>query len=317
MRARRGSGLAVAMAAVLSAGLGVGCAYRAPVSEQGLCLARTLKTKPFPGSRVTSFDLEGVAFEDGADLLWIGDDNANQLYVIGNEGGRFKARLRERDFRAAFPDVRFCDNGDPYVDCSYTAELEAVSYDPQSLSLYVVNTVNDLRVDPPVDKPAIFKLHKATKHDNFKFVEWKPLQTGYKYGPIVWIDGVLYVALGSGLYRYDYDANHLVGDPPRPVYESRHGALVGMTRLGGDVWMLTQQRILSRVRWDTKQEMASWDLSEFGLENARGLAFGDGEFFVVEGNFPNPVYVLRFATPPSGLTRAAFLGGWPRSCPGS
>jgi hypothetical protein len=168
-----------------------------------------------------------------------------------------------------------------------------------------------------VDKPAIFKLQSSGKGENLKFVEWKELEPGHKYGSIEVVGGDLYVALGGAVFAYDYDENRFVaeeGEKAQPVWVSEYGSVVGMARQGGSVWVLTQDRMLVQVDWKTREEIARHDLASIGLNMAKGLAFGRGEFFVVEGNHPNPIYVLKFGQA-SGWGKASFLGGWPRSCP--
>jgi hypothetical protein len=293
------------------------CVHHSPPVD-GLCVARTIRSKPFEGSRVVAADLEDLTFEKGTDALWVGDDNSNQIYIVDSETGRYRARLRQRDFTAAFPDAKRCDNGSADVECSYTAEFESLAYDPAKRALYVVNTVNKLKQTPAVDKPALFKLQSPAKGENLKFVEWKALQEGHKYGAIEVVGGVLYVALGAAVYAYDYDENRFVaaeGEEPEPVWVSEYGGIVGMARQGGSVWVLTQDRMLVQVDWKTRQETARHDLTSIGLNMAKGLAYGRSEFFVVEGNHPNPIYVLQLGKA-SGWGKATFLGGWPRSCPG-
>lgn len=296
--------------------LGSACVHRGTPVE-GLCIARTIRSKPFEGSRVVAADLEDLTFERGTDQLWVGDDNSNQIYVVDSETGRYRARLRQRDFTAAFPDAKRCDNGSREVDCSYTAEFESLAYDRRSRSLYVLNTVNKLKQTPAVDKPAMFKLQSPSKGENLRFVEWKALQEGHKYGAMEIVGDEIYIALGAGVFRYDYEANRFAaeeGQDPVPVWVSDYGSIVGMARQGKNVWILTQERMLVQVDWETRQEVTRHDLTAIGLDFAKGLAFGRGEFFVVEGNHPNPIYVLKFGRA-SGWGKAAFLGGWPRSCP--
>jgi hypothetical protein len=312
MRASRAT-LAVALVSFFASA----CAYRS-VPEKGLCRVRTIRTKPFEGSRVFSNDVEGIAYENGSDNLWIGDDNANQIYIIESENGKFLGRLRERDFEAAFPEAKDCDNGSEDVECSFTAELESLGYDRKTRSLYVVNTVNKLSLDPAVDKPALFRLTSAAKGENLRFKSWQQLEPGYKYGPIAVRGGDIYLAIGREVRGFDLEANHFTGgdwgEGAEVEYKTPHFGIVGMVFQGPYLWLLSQDSILSKVDWRTREEVEKYDLSGQGLNTAKGLAYGRGEFYVVEGDAPNPIYVLRFATSPN-MSRAAFLGGWPRSCP--
>lgn len=296
--------------------VGSGCAYHSQPTR-GLCRERSIGSRPFEHSRVYAQDLEDIAFERGADLLWIGDDSANQLYVVDAKSGRFQARLREKDFLAAFPEARVCDNGSAEVDCSYTAELESVAYDPTKMTLFVLNTVNNLKVHPAIDKPAIFKLAKLDEESNLLFVDWRPIPEGYKYGVIVVIGGELYVAIGNELFGFDFDHNRFSeldqDGRPVPAYSARR-TIVGLASTGAYLWVLTQDMEISKLDWDTKQEVERHDLGPIGFTKVKGLTYGRGAFYVVEGEHPNPVQVLKFDEV-KGMKRAAFLGGWPRSCP--
>lgn len=296
---------------------GVSCAYRS-VTGPAMCRERSLRSRPFANSRVMAADLEGVAFVSGSDELWIGDDIANQVYVIDHRDGSFRARLRAQDFLAAFPDARDCDSGDPNVECSYTAELEVLAYDDSARALYVMNTVNDLKRVPAVDKPAIYKLARPDEDSNLRFVEWKELLPGHKYGAMVVVDGQLYIAIGARLVAFDYEANRFARidatGKPLEVYTSPHGTIVGMAWTGADLWLLHQDRTLAKVDWKEWKEVQTWDMGTLGVKFPKGLTFGRAEFFLVDGDPPNPIHVLRFEVPPK-MSRAAWLGGWPNSCP--
>ncbi len=319
MRARVPALVSAALSAVAllaATWVGSGCTHYSQTTA-GLCRDRSIESRPFGDSKVYAQDLEDIAFENGTDQLWIGDDSANQLYIVDSGSGRFRARLRERDFLAAFPEAGVCDNGSVEVECSYTAELESVAYDPARMSLFVLNTVNSLKVQPAIDKPAIFKLAKLDRESNLLFVDWRRLPEGYKYGVIVVIGGRLHVAISSKLYEFDFDQNRFarVDDAGKPVaaYAAR-GGIVGIASFGAYVWILTQNMQLAKVDWNRKQEAESHDLEPIGFSKVKGLTYGRGVFYVVEGDAPNSVEVLKFGEV-KGTTRAAFIGGWPRSCP--
>lgn len=316
MRAR-GSALVGAVLGLCCAGwLASGCAYYSkPVS--GLCRVRTIPSRPFPESRVYAVDLEDIAFENGADQLWVGDDSANQLYVLDADTGAFRARLREIDFEAAFPEAKVCENESPEVDCSYLKELESVTYDPTAMTLFVLNTVNNLKQHPVVDKPAIYKLAKLDKNSNLLFVDWRPIPEGHKYGVLVAIDGKLYISVTNQLFEFDFDHDRFaqVDEKGHPVsvYTARD-PIVGLASFGAYLWVLTSDMVLTKVDWRLGKDLDHWDLHRFGFRKVKGLTYGRGAFYVVEGDHPNPIKVLKFGQV-QGLTRAAFLGGWPNSCP--
>jgi hypothetical protein len=86
------------------------------------------------------------------------------------------------------------------------------------------------------------------------------------------------------------------------------GSIVGMAFDGSSLWLLTGREKLVHIDWAAKEVVGSYDVEPFGIANAKGLAFGAGEFFVVDGNAPNLIHVLRFGTPGR---RAWWRGGGP------
>lgn len=315
--ARTARGLAVACALLVAAP--VGCAWRT-AGETGLCRQRTLRTRPFAASRVYAGDVEGLAYVADDDALWISDDNARALYLVDRRSGAFRARLREQDILAAFPDASACDDGDgdPATACSYTGALETVAYDPQSLSLYVFNTASFPPKQPPPGKPAVYLLRKPRSGENFRFQSWQEPPWLLGYDGVVAIDGQLWVTTGNGLVRYDFADNRILDlgadGKPAPALRTSHGSVVDAAHGGGSLWLLTANAKLVQLRWPDGVEEAVWDLAPFGISKPKGLAVGGEEIFVVDGNPPNPIHVLRFAAAP-GFSRASWLGGWPSSCP--
>lgn len=306
----RGSALALVLAVAVGAS---GCAYRS-VAERGLCVDRSIRTRPFDDSRVMAADIEGLVYVPGDDKLWIGDDNADQLYVVERYSGAFRGRLRARDFEAFFPEAAECDDGDgdPETRCSYTTELETLLYDPDTATLYVINTVGDVDRDPPVDRAALFVLRREGSHENFRFRWWRELPAGYQYEAAAMIEGRVFVAVDDTLVEYDLETNRMAS---RPALRTSAGHISGVGWDGTHVWLVTFDRILVQVDWRSREQVAAYELQPFGITRPKGLALAPGEFLIPEGNAPNPILALRFDTAPTGLVRAGWAGGWPRSCP--
>jgi hypothetical protein len=295
------------------------CAYGPFAPEVGptiaLCQDRTIPTKPFKHSTVRMRDTENIVHVPEDDDLWIGDDNSDAVFEIDRRTGHYRSRLTAGDIVQTFPEVGRCDDGDrdPTTQCSYTGELEVVAYDPASRTLFVFNTVNLPNLQPPVDKAAVFRLRKKHGHGPFRLVDWRELPAGPKYGPAVAIEGKLYLAIGRDVFEYDVDRNRLVGSddqgPARPlVSTTTEGYIFGMAFDGGSLWLATAHDMLVRVDWKTKRVTERFDVRPFGVSAAKGLAFGAGEFFVVDGNAPNLIHVLRFGAPGR---RAWWRGGGP------
>jgi hypothetical protein len=293
------------MLAVLS---GASCAYRPPVPEAEpvptLCRDRTIRTMPFEHSTVSMRDTESIVHVAGDDNLWIGDDNSNAVFEVDRRTGHYRSRVTAREIIDAFPSAGSCDDGDrdSRTDCSYTEELEVLAYDPDSGTLFVFNAVGSLSLDPPEDKPAVFRLRKKHGRGAFRLVDWRELPAGQRIGPAVVIEGKLYLAIGSDVVEYDVERNRIAesngqGNALPVVTATTEDPIAGMAFDGSSLWLLSYRKKLVQVDWNSKAVVKSYDVAPFGISKAKGLGFGAGEFFVVDGDFPNLIHVLRFGTP--------------------
>jgi hypothetical protein len=283
---------------------GISCAYGplAPEPEPviALCRDRIITTRPFEHSTVRMRDTETIVHVPEDDNLWIGDDHSNTVFEFDRRTGHYRGRLTAGKIIETFPQAGRCDDGDmdPRTQCSYTAELESVAYDPVSRTLFVLNTVNLPQLDPPVDKPALFRLRKEHERGQFHLVDWRELPTGWKYGPAVAIEGKLYLAIGRDVVQYDIGRNRLVDLDSEgnlvPLVSITEGRIVGMAFDGRSLWLLTNRERLLRVDWEARAMLETYDVAIFEISKAKGLGFGAGEFFVVDGNAPNYIHVLRF-----------------------
>ena len=295
---------AAVMLTVLAA---ASCAY-GPLAPQpeaepviALCEDRTISTKPFARSTVRMKDTEGIVHVPGDDHLWIGDDHSGAVFELDRLTGYYRSRIGAADILEALPEAGRCEDGDQdsWTQCSYTSEIEVVTYDPTSDTLLFFNTVNMPNLDPPADKPAVFRLRKRGGRGPFRVVDWRELPGGRKYGPAVVIEGKLYLAIGPELFEYDLEGNRFAetdgrGKPLPLLTAASEGPIVGMAFDGSALWLLTGRKKLVRVEWSSKAVSASHDVHPFGISKAKGLGFGAGEFFVVDGNDPNLIHVLRF-----------------------
>lgn len=297
---------ALALTALSAASCAYGPSGPPPEGEPviALCRDRTIWTRPFLHSTVSVNDTESIVYVPRDDNLWLGDDHSSTMFELDRRTGQYRSRVTAGQILEAFPEVGRCEDGDrdPRTQCSYTAELEALAYDPDSRTLFFFNTVNDPHLDPPVDKPAVFRLRKKGGRGRFRLVDWKELPGGRKYGPAVVIEGRLYLAIGGEIVEYDADWNALVdvdgqGNPIPVVSAAKQDYIVGMAFDGSSLWLLTGGKKLMQVDWESRTEVKRYDVAPFGISKPRGLGFGAGEFFVVDGNHPNLIHVLRFGTP--------------------
>jgi hypothetical protein len=238
-------------------------------------------------------DGESLTYVPEDDSFWIADDNRETIHEVDRQTGSYGLQITMDTILAALPDAGQCDDGDgdPNTACSYVDNFELLAYDPAGLSLYVINTV-----DTPSDGAAIFRLTKGGCAGCFTPENWQPLPVGPSYRSIVVADGQMYLALSDRIYAYDYDTNQVAsvdanGDSLPPAYATP-SQVAGLSFDGTFMWILTRSRILYQVEWDTRTEVQSHELDAFGFSLPRGLEIVRDTIYVLEGDAPNPIYVL-------------------------
>jgi hypothetical protein len=294
------------VAVMLTALSAASCAY-GPLATQpeaepviALCRDRAIHTKPFRHSTVSVKDTEDIVHVPGDDNLWIGDDISQAVFELDRRSGHYRSRITEREIVDAFPEVGRCGDGDrdSRTSCSYTGEMEILAYDPDSGTLFVFNTHGSRKLDPREERPAVFRLQKKHGRGKFQLLDWQALPAGQRVGPAVVIERRLYLAIGGDVVEYDVERNRLadideMGNPV-PALHTSVNQIVGMAFDGSSLWILTGGKELVQVDWSSKEVVGSYDIAPFGISKAKGLTFGEGEFFVVDGDPPNLIHVLRF-----------------------
>jgi len=300
---------------VLLLGLATAACSIRGAPEPGLCRVRQIATQPFEESRVLALAPAGLAYVPGDDHLWLGDGEADQLYVLERRTGAFRGRLPAHRFVEAFPEAGHCGApGDASAaTCSYTDELRTVLYDPDTATLYVLNAARDASRGRPESRPALFVLRRRAGGESFQFQEWKKLPPGASYRAGAVIDGRILVAAGDVLIEYDAETNRLATEP---WLHSPAGPIAGVGWDGSHVWLVASGGALVEFDGGTGEELARYDLTFAGVRQPTGLALGPGEILVPDGGRgPRPIHALRVAPAPTGLVRAGWAGGWPHSCP--
>lgn len=247
-------------------------------------------------------DAEAITYVPDDDDFWIGDDNRPSVFRVARGNGAYGGQLDSAAFLAAFPDAGACDDGDgdPSTSCSYLAELEGLAYDPDARRLYVVNTVNDPAASPPVDKPAIYRLRKDSCRGCLAFESWQPLPVGPKYGAMVAARDSIYVAVGRNLYAYDYAANRVHatdadGDSLPPAYRAPT-AIRDLAFDGPSLWVLGSGAVYE-IEWASGAQLGAHDLGPFAIHLPKGIEVVHDTVYVVDGRYPNRIYVLQRAAP--------------------
>lgn len=252
------------------------------VLENVLCL------KPNPQG-----DGESLTYVPEDDRFWIADDTQESIYEVDRRTGAYSSQITLDSVLEALPEAGHCDDGDgdPNTTCSYVSEFELLAYDPAGQMLYVVNSVNT-----STDRPAIFRLAKGTCAGCFTPESWQPLPVGPSYRSVIVVAGQIYLALVNDIYPYDYDTNQLAtvdedGDSLPPTY-STPSSVVALSFDGTFMWILTRNRTVHQVEWATLTELQRYELDVYGFSLPRGLEVVRDTIYVLEGDAPNPIYVL-------------------------
>jgi hypothetical protein len=271
----------------------------AKVAQPSPKLIRTIDTKPFAGGRQGVTDSESLAYSPQDDAFWIADDDGDAVHQFARKNGRFLMKVTAADLVRAFAEAGRCDNGTT-TPCSCTKELETVACDSATGDVYVVNTVNDPKRNPPVDKQAIYRFRKQGAV--LEYESWHPLPPGIRneFAAMIFIDGRLYVGGRKELVEYDFRKRRFTEldseQRPVPIFRSGQGAIVGLGYEGPNLWVLTAKKKLVKVDWEKKRELAVWDLATIpgvDLGVPKGLQVVSGEAYIVDGDSPHKIFVLR------------------------
>ena len=262
--------LVVVSASVLG---GAGPASALLPATPSLSLERVVRTTPFAGGGELD-DVEGIAYVERDDAVWLADDNGNALYEVDASSGELLRTVRASDFDG----VPSAAGGNAATLPRYD-DLESLAYDSVRDRLYVFSgsccTSSILptafvmtRVDGELELESYQALTSGT---DFTAAGWNPA------------DRRLYVGAGTQLRTYDYATN-------------TRGTAITLTGLAGilgvdftddgkDLFVAHSKTLVSRVSWATRSPMSGWDLdlSRFGVRDARGVEVIDEELWVPDG----------------------------------
>ena len=241
-------------------------------------------------------DAASLAYVPQDDAFWTTDDNLPGVHVFARTTGAFLDTIRADEFLSIFPGgADPCDDGDsnPATSCSYINEFEVVTADPATGNIYVINTVNDPNLMPPVDRPAIFRLIRQNCASCFFLDEWRPLPGGFAYDGAIVINGELWIADGPNLYAYDFASNtvDILTEKvlPRNVRDLAFD--------GSSLWAQHKDD-LREYEWPSGNQLAVHDLNVFSVDDPSGLEVVDNTLYVIEGHTGNPVRRFTETPPP-------------------
>jgi DNA-binding beta-propeller fold protein YncE len=263
--APRAALLALALTALLPAHAGFAAT---------LTLNRTIETSPFTGTSVSMGDNEGSAFVPSDNSLWLADDNKKRIYEVAPATGALKRTI----VRRAFNHARKLGGG-PRAGKERTNDFEAIAYNRRKDVLYVFSghcCNSSMRA-------TAFRLTRRS--GRFKVESYQPLPTGADYTAAAWspTDGKIYVGKGKEMRSFRYasateGAAFSVGGV--------HGILgMDFSPDGADLLVTVNSEQLIRVDWSTRTVVSGWtfDLTPFGILDARAVAKIRGRFFVSDG----------------------------------
>jgi hypothetical protein len=254
-------------------------------------LNHTLTTTPFAGSSASMRDDEGSAYVPRDDSLWLTDDDSRKIYEVNPVSGELKRTLGDSAFTST---VQY--GGGPPAGTWRDRDLESISYDATNDVLYVFSgkccTASVL--------PTIYRMTRDTL-GTFQLDSYQPMPSGSDFTGSAWNpgDGVVYVGNGSDLRTYDYATNTMGAAFQVPKLRQ----ITGMTFSpdGLDLYVTHALTKVSRVNWATKTLVSGWsfDLSSFGVQDARAVEIINDELWVSDG------YDFRAAGDP--LSHAVFV----------
>jgi uncharacterized protein YjiK len=249
-------------------------------SAPQLQLAKTIRTTPFVHTNVSMRDSEGSAYVPRDRSLWLADDNGRRVYEVNPSTGALKRSIGRHRFENA---KRV--GGSSTAGTSRTLDMESMAYDRAHDILYVFSG----SCCSSTVKPTVFRLKRNARGK--LFVEsYQPLASSANYTAAAWnaANGKTYVGHGPDLRTYDYATN----TAGRAFNVPNLTAITGMsfTPDGASLFVTTYYEKLRRVRWSTKRLVSGWtfDLTRFGISDARAVEYIGGRYYVSDGDDTRP-----------------------------
>ena len=124
----------------------------------------------------------------------------------------------------------------------------------------------------------------------FQVESYQPLPTGADYTGAAWspTDGKIYVGKGQEMRSFDYASG--TASPSFSV--GGVSGIIGMdfSPDGVDLFVTVNSEKLIRIDWSTKTVVSGWtfDLTPFGIRDARAVAKIGNRFFVSDGSDSRP-----------------------------
>lgn len=239
-----------------------------------LTLNHVLRTTPFVGSSVSMKDDEGSAYVARDNSLWLVDDDGKMIYEVNPSTGALKRTINGTAL-AATP--RF--GGGQLAGSNRYRDLESLAYDESNDTLYAFSG----SCCTSTVLPTAFRLTR--QNGSLQLDSYQPLAAGSDFTASDWnpADGKIYVGISKNIRTYDYVTN--VAGPTFQI--SGLSGILGLdfSADGKDAFFARSPAQMTRVNWTTKTVVPGWtfDLTGFGMLDARGVALIGDQFFVSDG----------------------------------
>jgi len=237
-------------------------------------LNRTIQTSPFTETSVSMRDNEGSAFVPSDNSLWLADDDKKMIYEVDPTTGALKRTIA----RSVFNDAPGFGGG-PAAGTERTNDFESIAYDRANDVLYVFSG----KCCTSSTLPTAFRLTRQS--GQFQVESYQPLPTGADYTGAAWspTDGKIYVGKGQLIRSFDYAS----GAAGTTFSVAGVKEITGMdfSPDGTDLFVTVGSERLIRINWSTRTVVSGWafDLTPFGVQDARAVAEIGDQFFVSDG----------------------------------
>ena len=255
-----------------------------------LALSRTFTTAPFSNTSILAHDLEGSAYVPGDDAVWLSDDNSDRIYEVDATTSILRRNLPRSDFADALPVGGVGDPAGP----TRSDDFESIAYDPTGDVLYQFSA--NCCGTGPMD-PTAYRLLRDVD-GNFQVESYQALPEGTDPTGAGWRPGVgLFFTHGGGVATYDYTTNTISAPT---LVTGINGGMTGVTFTPDGTQMIvttTTERlqVIDVATW-TVVPGFDFDLTPYGIVDARAVELVDGQLFVSDGfDFRPPGDPLQYA----------------------
>src|SRR4029079_4134691 len=238
-------------------------------------LNRTIRTSPFMWTSMSMGDNEGSAFVPSDNSLWLADDNKNRIYEVNPTTGALKRTIPRSAFNNA---PKF--GGGPAARTDRTNDFESIAYNRRRDVLYVFSGA----CCTSSIQATAFRLKRRS--GRFRVVSYQPLPGDADYTAAAWspTDDKLYVGKGEEMRWFNY----ATGAASAPFSVAGVRGILGMEfgPAGANLFVTVNSERLIRIDWATRTVVSGWtfDLTPFGIRDARAVAKIRGRFFVSDGS---------------------------------